>query len=69
MRIPIRILFRLRSHKSPFERLEIRFIVNFGQCPCFWIRIQSCCESRSRYKRAKSMRIHADLDTDPQHWI
>ncbi len=32
----------LHKYKSLIERLEIRFIlfVNFGQFPCFWIRIR-----------------------------
>jgi hypothetical protein len=32
----------LRRYKSHFERLEIRFICNFGQFPSFRIRIRIC---------------------------
>ncbi len=50
-RILVRLYLNLSRLKTPFERLEIRFICFFCQCPCSWIRI------RIRYRS----KINADL--------
>jgi hypothetical protein len=44
--------------------------VNFGQFQCSWIRIRiPNIQHGSGYRIAKSMRIYADPNPDPQHWL
>jgi hypothetical protein len=50
----------LRRYKSLYDRLKIRFIVNFGQFPCSWIRIRFP-------KRIWIQKSQTNADPDPQH--
>ncbi len=60
-----------RWYKGLLERLELRFICQFGQFPCSWIRIRSQFGSGSRRTKSMWVRIpiHKTVENNAEYLL